>query len=560
MKDLKLPYSESLWDRIEENLPQNKKKKKTRIIWLLPIGVAASLVLLLILKQEPSQNNDINRITVTPYHEEELCPDDVESNYVLDTENDTEQLDSSSQVNEFKGISNKNNFNANPIVVTQQDQKSKTESNSVIATGKDIAPKESLNPTKIVQGITKESFLEADELIGVSTKDQKLKTESNPVIATVKEIAPKESSNPTKIVQGITKESFLEADKLIGVSTKDQKSKTESNPVIAIVNEIAPKESSNPTKIVQGITKEPFLEADRLIGWATKDQKSKIGSNPVIATGKEIVTEKPLNPIEIAQDINKDPFLEAIEEGAEDNNNNKKKEKNRWTLLPQVAPLAYNSISKGSQINSNFSNKPQSSKSDISYGIKISYKIANNIEIRSGLSTVNVNLYTKELSNSELFKLGNAIAINIESNPDGGIEDPGGGIGLSNLPILQTEGPRSLQQQINYIEIPVELAYKIIDKKIGVSIIGGISTFILNADKNKVFIATELGKSQIGSTNNVNTASFSGNIGLGVDYYITKRVQINIEPIFKYQPNAFENNTSFQPYIFGVYSGIKFKL
>ena len=117
----------------------------------------------------------------------------------------------------------------------------------------------------------------------------------------------------------------------------------------------------------------------------------------------------------------------------------------------------------------------------------------------------------------------------------------------------------SINQAFGYIEIPLEIEYALVNKKIGVNVIGGFSSFFLS--ENKIFSEAEGGsKTYLGEANNINNVSYSANFGFGVNYQVSKKIDLNVEPMFKYQINTF-NNTSgdFKPYFIGVYTGFAIK-
>jgi hypothetical protein len=115
-----------------------------------------------------------------------------------------------------------------------------------------------------------------------------------------------------------------------------------------------------------------------------------------------------------------------------------------------------------------------------------------------------------------------------------------------------------LNQRMGFVEIPVELSYKLIDKKFGVHIIGGMSTLFLN--DNEVSVVSNGMTTVIGEANNLNKVHFSSNVGLGFKYSFWKSFEANFEPTFKYQLNTFSNSEGgFKPYIIGLYSGLSFK-
>jgi hypothetical protein len=118
--------------------------------------------------------------------------------------------------------------------------------------------------------------------------------------------------------------------------------------------------------------------------------------------------------------------------------------------------------------------------------------------------------------------------------------------------------PSELQQELGYIEFPMEIEYKVLDRKIDINLIGGASTLLLN--NNNLDVKNQNGTTSLGEANNINNLSFSTNFAIGLEYNFTERFMFNFEPTFKYQINTFQSGTTdFQPYFLGVYSGIVFK-
>jgi Leucine-rich repeat (LRR) protein len=109
------------------------------------------------------------------------------------------------------------------------------------------------------------------------------------------------------------------------------------------------------------------------------------------------------------------------------------------------------------------------------------------------------------------------------------------------------------------VEIPLEMKYNVFESKIGLNVVGGFSTFILT--NNEVsFINPENVSTILGESNNINSLNFSGNLGFDIDYKVTKDWFLNVSPMVKYQFNTFSNTSgSFQPFYFGVYSGVNYR-
>lgn len=231
-----------------------------------------------------------------------------------------------------------------------------------------------------------------------------------------------------------------------------------------------------------------------------------------------------------------------------------------------AAPIYYDNFGSGNTIDDQFANNQGSSEITISYGINFAYQISEKIRIRSGISKVDLSYNTKDIAFTAAVNPSTLSGINYNGNiPNYRIENrsvrPFSNISASaefNRASLASPTAGYLNQKLGFIEVPLEIEYVIIDKKIGLNIIGGGSTLFL--DENMISLKSSDFSTNLGEGNNLNKVSFSTNIGIGIDYDISPQFQLNLEPIFKYQINTFNNATGdIKPYYFGVYSGFSFK-
>jgi len=116
----------------------------------------------------------------------------------------------------------------------------------------------------------------------------------------------------------------------------------------------------------------------------------------------------------------------------------------------------------------------------------------------------------------------------------------------------------TISQDISYTEIPLEIKYNFYDKKFGISSIVGFS--YLFVDENVISVKTANGSNfDIGTTKNLSESTFSINAGFEMYYKLTKKLKLNVEPLFKYHPIDYKNNsTPVNPYSFGVQTGLQF--
>lgn len=290
-------------------------------------------------------------------------------------------------------------------------------------------------------------------------------------------------------------------------------------------------------------------------------------SNPVVTAqgeGKEVAS--------VDKEKEKQSIFDAIAE--QENSNIEKEEQksyNRWAMGPSVAPVYSDASGEGSPIHSNFTQNSKSGNLNLSYGLTVSYNVSKKLSVRSGVHRVDFGYDTNEISFSSSLQAPTSDIIDninysqssrtlvVRSNVAGAAqEDASNSITAQEFSVPSNLLNGRMVQQLGYVEVPVELNYSLLDKKIGINIIGGVSSLFLV--DNSVSLESEGLVTNLGSANNVNDVNFSTNIGLGVNYKFTQNIQLNVEPVFKYQLNTFSDTAgSFRPYTVGVYSGVQFK-
>jgi hypothetical protein len=230
--------------------------------------------------------------------------------------------------------------------------------------------------------------------------------------------------------------------------------------------------------------------------------------------------------------------------------NNANIKSTKFTIATIFAPIYINSLGGGSSVDSQFRDNSTSGNSSYSYGVKFAYQLNSKFSVQSGVNLINLGITTNDIYiNSSVAILGFS---NLSANPLVARNE----VINKNNSLNLNKG--SLNQVFGYIEIPVELKYSVTDGKFGVNLVGGFSTLLLN--KDEVFIETNDFSQSLGSSNNLRSVNFSGNIGVDIDYLIHKNLYINVSPMFKMQTNTFSKNSgSIQPYYLGVYTGLNYK-
>ncbi|HEA28609.1 MAG TPA: hypothetical protein ENH91_01205 [Leeuwenhoekiella sp.] len=289
---------------------------------------------------------------------------------------------------------------------------------------------------------------------------------------------------------------------------------------------------------------------------AQKNQEAVATTESTTDEGNEKAEEKSL-----AQIVQEEQATNAAEEATEEEKTTTK----RWALTPNIAPVYYNSFS-GSGIAPQFDGNSKEGRVNISYGLLVSYAVNDKITVRSGLNKIDLSYNTNDAILSTGAQSGSFQSLNFSRKPDvlqvesavrgenndadplansGEIPEPESTIGYVN-------------QSLAYYEVPMEIEYALVERKVGVQVIGGLSTLFLN-DNALTFSDNDF-KTSLPESTNLNDVSFSTNIGLGLDYKFTDEIKFNLQPMFKYQLNAYKNDVSdFKPYYLGLYTGLSIK-
>lgn len=237
----------------------------------------------------------------------------------------------------------------------------------------------------------------------------------------------------------------------------------------------------------------------------------------------------------------------------------KREKKSNWIVSSSFSPVYMNLNGTGSTLDSKFAENSKSYQTSMSYGVGLQYALNNKWTVRTGINALNFEYNTNNIV--FYYSSSNTGLENVNENSTGTgivIENPNAkDIAYNGEEVVTTRYKGNINHRINYIEVPLELSYKIVNKKFGVDVIGGVSSIFLN--DNRVSLISSESNLNIGEANNLNKLHFSTNLGLGLRYNFMKNLQVNMEPMFKYQINTYNGNAgNFKPYFIGVYSGISF--
>ena len=544
---------EIVWENIEKELQKKKEKKRVVPFWFQFGGLAASLILgFWILNSVVHSSKSEDSISI----KNEKNNTNENSKSVVS--NKREDKTKSKLENDLKSTKNEK-FN---VIVSNNENKSESNLKETI----DLKSKNEINKTKLQNNsivLNEKEKLNRDKKVSFNelvvnqiTKQSKQSKQSD--INTSK-------NNISEKLKLKTKFSNFSKEKISVNSKKDKKEyekpivSDENKEVLVFQNKNKlDKENPNEKNIVTNFKQESIVvNEDKDSGKSLNDkiylnEKSEI-SKVVIAT----LENKKLDSTKIAK-----VEFNALEELLSEKEQKLKVEQkvNRWQVSPNIAPIYFGSITQGSPLDERLTKNDKEFSKNQGYGLGISYGVSKKIKIRTGINVLSLNYITNGVIYSEnsegTSKLSSSLA---NLNPNA----LGAGIRIENLTnvnpffgkISNNKSEGSINQKMGYIEVPVEMSYKILNKKFTIELISGISGLYLN--KNDVMLKTTETELKIGEASNLNKIHFSSNLGLGLKYNFIKNLAVSVEPTFKYQINTFSSDSgNFKPYIFGIYSGV----
>ena len=239
-----------------------------------------------------------------------------------------------------------------------------------------------------------------------------------------------------------------------------------------------------------------------------------------------------------------------------------KDKRKRWNIIPVLGVsnsgrFSKNTTTLGSQRAVTYPEKyfdDNQSSGLISniLGFNIVFRATNRISIQTGIISKELRFITEGLFLTEFIP---------DVNPTNIVYNPGVEVRFTNTPEIggTYSESTSLTQTIVYMEMPFELKYRMFGSlKFNTNFIGGFSFLYLN--KNEIRAKSNLLSRSIGKADNILTTSLSVNLGLDIEYHLSKRFVFNSAFMFKKHYNTYLNyGNEAAPYTIGMHAGIGYK-
>ncbi|WP_179021506.1 hypothetical protein [Winogradskyella forsetii] len=518
-KDFEIAPNDAVWDRISESLPKKKKKRRVIALWWQLGGVAAVIALLLTVGVSVFNSDD----------------DNTQDFPVVNTEDNSEKNHKNSETDENYNDLNTVEDNDTKIVDSNLDSEKESDLKNP-----DDDSTQKTNPSNSNPLINPNNSNQKSNVVVNNSKVEE-KTKSSQKRRSPSTFS--DEQNSSKVANRTNSSSTLKTEEKLLLEKNDKSLLTT--------------ESERKSVIKKSIEDDKTLVADN-------KSSENVKSESVNKDTNKVENSEPENSL--IEDLKKESIEEAIAENNKTiDEEEKEDERNRWSIAPNVAPVYFSSLGQGSSLDQQFNNNAKSSDVNMSYGITGSYAISKKLKIRAGVNRLNLNQTT---TNVFAFTGAGTAARGVDAEfRNISFKDGEQNVSLMSSTVMNksstpelfnTKIAGDIEQKFGFIEIPIALEYAVLDKKFGINVIGGFSTFLLN--DNEIYADVDGNTTLIGEANNINDTSFSANFGLGMDYNLSEQWNVNLEPTFKYQLNTFNNTTGdFKPFLIGVYTGLSFK-
>ena len=250
---------------------------------------------------------------------------------------------------------------------------------------------------------------------------------------------------------------------------------------------------------------------------------------------------------------------------------------NRWRGGAEVSPTYLSSNLRAASRNISELVSNESATLSYSGGVAVSFSVGRRLALQTGIYYSSLG---REISGIASYSGFSAIAGSKSGNVFG-VETTTGRVNTTNRDIFlaDMEGDRiqsiytadnfdplkadltpfgtKLQQSYEYLEIPFMLSYRVIDRRIGVNVTGGMSyNFLLD---NKAYAVGDNLKVPVGSTSDLSALLLSSALGMNLEYSFTDKFTVNMGPSVRYYLNSNGRLSADNPYTFGIWSGIFYK-
>ena len=270
---------------------------------------------------------------------------------------------------------------------------------------------------------------------------------------------------------------------------------------------------------------------------------------------KSVVPKESLNFDRIKEEIliaKKDsiavaPIKKQLKEPTEKDSITIEKEDDfRISISPYLGLTYYGSFGDQNPISDQYEAISQKGSIGSTFGIYALGMISKKLGFRIGYGKLNIENSTTIKKNNTSFLDYRNVELEIKQTQND----------FYNL--FVNDSVVTFNQKIGYSEIPVEVYYVWKEEKFGIASSIGVS-FLFLSDNELSLKSNSVSEFTIGKAKNLNSNSFTTNLDVIFSYEISKKINLELSPTFKYQFDGYSRTDDFKPYILTLQTGISYK-
>ncbi|NQX84876.1 MAG: outer membrane beta-barrel protein [Flavobacteriaceae bacterium] len=228
---------------------------------------------------------------------------------------------------------------------------------------------------------------------------------------------------------------------------------------------------------------------------------------------------------------------------------NNHKDSRKHYIKTSIGANHFSTLKNGSAIDESLKNNSIKSEISITYGIALGYDLSKHSSISFGMQYSKLSTTTKAADSTNLdstLKYSHGYQnINLDNS-------------INSYAALGSLSEIDFKQQLTYLEFPLQYYYTPSKSNLQLTFFGGVS-FLALLDDTITAESSNGNSIEIGTANNLSKLSMSLSIGSGLNYLISDKLKLHIEPTFKYYLNTYNRNNSINPFSINFNLGMSYK-
>jgi hypothetical protein len=249
---------------------------------------------------------------------------------------------------------------------------------------------------------------------------------------------------------------------------------------------------------------------------------------------------------------------------------NKNQGREKWIIGGGFSPVySYRNIRIKSEdlpsnviSDENYYDNVESGMYSFAGGIDVGYLIKENMSLQTGVyfskvGQMNEDIVAFQLPDDKVLFYANTSVGIIPFNPlamPSQIKEVSMRDTAKNLLYINS----NVYQDFEYIEIPLILKYRILNKRLSMNLSGGLSPGIMVG--NHAYFQYQDQCYDLDRSGDFYPVIYNSVVGIGLDYSVNKKLKVNLSPTFKYSLQSIRRDHSIEyyPYSFSIFTGISY--